>query len=63
MHTDNPVLATRKALRLTQTEMARRLGMNISTIVRYEKGHLSTPEVVKLAAERLLEQQRDGAAA
>lgn len=58
MQIDNPVLSARKQLGLTQTAMAEKLGMNISTIVRYEKGHLATPEVVKLAAERLVQQER-----
>lgn len=61
MQTDNPILKARKSLKLTQTEMARELGVNISTIWRWEKDQLPISPVVTRAIEQLVSER--GAAA
>jgi DNA-binding XRE family transcriptional regulator len=59
---ENPVFTARKTLRLTQTEMARALDVNLSTIVRWEKGHMPISQLVVLACEQLVERQKSEAA-
>lgn len=61
MQTDNPILKARKSLKLTQTEMARELGVNLSTIWRWEKDQLPISPVVTRAVEQLVSER--GAAA
>lgn len=61
MQTENPVLKARKTLGYTQSEMARALGVNISTIVRWEKGYLGISHRTQLAVDLLVKQE--GAAA
>lgn len=53
----------RKALGLSQSEMAERLGLNQSTISRFERGELPTDKRTLLAAELLLTQAQAGEAA
>ena len=59
MQTDNPVLLARKTLGLTQSAMAKQLGVNISTIVRWEKGYLSVNERTKKLVELLAKEQAE----
>ena len=57
MQTDNPILKARKSLKLTQTEMAREMGVNISTIWRWEKDQLPISPVVTRAVEQLVSER------
>jgi DNA-binding XRE family transcriptional regulator len=52
--------ATRKALGLTQTELAAALDLSRDAIARYEGGRLAIPRVVELAvAAKLAADRRD----
>jgi transcriptional regulator with XRE-family HTH domain len=53
----------RKALGLSQSEMADRLGLNQSTISRFERGDLPLDKRTLLAAQLLLTQAQEGKAA
>jgi transcriptional regulator with XRE-family HTH domain len=53
----------RKALGLSQAEMADRLGLNQSTISRFERGELPLDKRTLLAAQLLLTQSQAGEAA
>jgi transcriptional regulator with XRE-family HTH domain len=53
----------RKALGLSQSEMAERLGLNQSTISRFERGDLPLDKRTLLAAQLLLTQAQEGKAA
>lgn len=48
----------RKALGLSQVEMAERLGLNQSTISRFERGDLEPDKRTILAAQALLSQAK-----
>lgn len=50
----NPILSARKSMKLTQSEMAAALGVNLSTVWRWEKEHLPISERTKKAVEQLL---------
>lgn len=50
------ILSIREALRLSQAEMAERLGLHQSTISRFERGELPTDKRTLLAAQALLSQ-------
>ena len=54
----NPILEARKSLKISQTELARELGVNLSTVWRWEKGRLPISQVVSRAVEQLLEQRK-----
>lgn len=54
MQTENPILKARKALKLTQSEMARELGVNLSTIWRWEKGQMPISPLARRAVEQLV---------
>lgn len=62
MSAENPILKARKDLKLTQAAMARELGVNISTVWRWEKGELPISPVVSRAVDQLVA-ERAGAAA
>lgn len=53
METQFDIRSQRKALKLTQQELADELGVNISTIWRYEDGRLAVPKPVRLAISAL----------
>lgn len=67
MRTENPILKARASLGISQTAMAQELGVNQSTIWRWEKGQLPISPVVERAVEQLLSEkmapQKQGAAA
>ncbi|WP_202388883.1 helix-turn-helix domain-containing protein [Pelagerythrobacter marinus] len=48
------ILGIRKALGLSQVEMAARLGLHQTTISRFERGELPTDKRTLLAAQALL---------
>jgi transcriptional regulator with XRE-family HTH domain len=48
------ILGIRKALGLSQVEMAARLGLHQTTISRFERGELATDKRTLLAAQALL---------
>lgn len=52
------ILDIRKALGLSQAEMAERLGLNQSTISRFERGELAPDKRTILAAQALFSQAR-----
>jgi len=56
MHMDinNPILEARKSLAMTKTALAKALGVNLSTVWRWEKGQLPISPVVKRALEQLV---------
>lgn len=56
------IQSIRKALGLSQSEMADRLGLHQTTISRFERGELPTDKRTLLAAELLLSQARGEAA-
>jgi transcriptional regulator with XRE-family HTH domain len=56
------IQSIRKALGLSQSEMADRLGLHQTTISRFERGDLPTDKRTLLAAELLLSQARGEAA-
>jgi len=56
------IQSIRKALGLSQSEMAERLGLHQTTISRFERGDLPTDKRTLLAAELLLSQARGEAA-
>lgn len=62
MDAENPILKARKTLKMTQTEMARELGVNLSTVWRWEKDQLPISSVVTRAVEQLVS-ERSGEAA
>jgi len=49
----------RKRLRLTQEELAKRLGKSRPTIARYESGEFPVPKTVELAF-RVVEEEEKG---
>ncbi len=57
MDSENPILRVRTELGLTQTQLGEQLGVNLSTVWRWEKGHLPVSKIVLSAVERLREQQ------
>jgi DNA-binding XRE family transcriptional regulator len=57
MDAENPILKARKSLKMTQTEMARELGVNLSTIWRWEKDQLPISPVVARAVEQLVSER------
>lgn len=61
MQIDNPILQARKSLAMTKTAMAKALGVNLSTVWRWEKGQLPISPVVKRAVEQLVA-EKDSAA-
>ncbi len=56
MEKENPIRRIRHELGLTQSELGDELGVNLSTVWRWEKGHLPVSKVVLSAVERLKEQ-------
>jgi transcriptional regulator with XRE-family HTH domain len=54
MANDNPISEARKILGLSQTEMAREMGVSQSTVWRWERGKLRISPLAKLAIELLL---------
>jgi len=54
MANDNPILEARKSLAMTKTALAKALGVNLSTVWRWEKGQLPISPVVKRAVEQLV---------
>jgi len=48
----------RDQLRLSQPAMAQKLGVSLSSVARYERKGYPVPEMVRLAVERLLEQEK-----
>jgi DNA-binding XRE family transcriptional regulator len=54
MANDNPISEARKTLGLSQTEMAREMGVSQSTVWRWEEGKLRVSPLAKLAIEQLL---------
>jgi DNA-binding XRE family transcriptional regulator len=48
----------RERLGLTQEEMAKRLGKNRLTIIRYESGHTPVPKAVELAFKVIEAEER-----
>lgn len=61
MADENLILRARKSLRLTQTAMAAELGVNLSTIWRWEKGQLPISPVVERAVEQLVSEKASSA--
>jgi transcriptional regulator with XRE-family HTH domain len=57
------ILTIRKALGLSQSEMAERLGLHQTTISRFERGDLETDKRTLLAAQLLLSHAQSGEAA
>lgn len=54
MANDNPISEARKTLGLSQTEMAREMGVSQSTVWRWEEGKLRISPLAKLAADLLV---------
>ena len=48
----------RKRLRLTQTELAKRLGKSRPTIARYEAGDFPVPKAIEMALKVVEEEER-----
>jgi DNA-binding XRE family transcriptional regulator len=48
----------RERLGLTQEEMAKRLGKNRLTIIRYESGHSPVPKAVEMAIKLIETEER-----
>lgn len=64
MANDNPISKARETLGLSQTELARAMGVSQSTVWRWEEGKLRIGPLAKLAVEHLVaEKKRQGAAA
>lgn len=64
MANDNPIIKARETLGLSQTEMARAMGVSQSTVWRWEEGKLRISPLAKLAVEHLVSvKKREGAAA
>ena len=61
MQIDNPILEARKSLAMTKTAMAKALGVNLSTVWRWEKGQLPISPVVKRAVEQLVAEKESAA--
>jgi DNA-binding transcriptional regulator YiaG len=55
--TPEDVIAARRQLGLTQAELARVLGVALTTLQRWELGITTPPPYLRLALERLLELQ------
>jgi DNA-binding transcriptional regulator YiaG len=53
--TPDDVVAARRQLELTQVELARVLGIALTTLQRWELGLTRPPPYLRLALERLLE--------
>lgn len=53
------VRQARDQLRLSQPAFAAKLGVSLSSVARYERKGYPVPEYVRLAVERLLEQEKD----
>lgn len=54
MDASNPILNARKILKMTQSEMAAALGVNLSTVWRWEKGQLPISPRTSKAVEQLV---------
>ncbi len=63
MTTENPITVARKELKLSKTEMARRLGVNLSTVWRWEHGQLPIGERTLKSVELLKASLSSGEAA
>lgn len=61
MPNENPILAARLSLRMTQTEFAKALGMTQATVSRWEASKLPVSQVVMMAVETLLERRETAA--
>lgn len=62
MEEANPIRSARKKLEMTQTEFASALGVNLSTVWRWEKGQLPISARTSRAVEQLVT-EKSGAAA
>jgi DNA-binding transcriptional regulator YiaG len=56
--TPDDVVAARRQLGLTQVELARVLGVALTTLQRWELGLTKPPPYLRLALERLLEGEK-----
>jgi DNA-binding transcriptional regulator YiaG len=56
--TSDDVVAARRQLGLTQVELARVLGVALTTLQRWELGLTRPPPYLRLALERLLERKK-----
>ncbi|WP_192258617.1 helix-turn-helix domain-containing protein [Mesorhizobium caraganae] len=61
MDIDNPILEARTSLAMTKTALAKALGVNLSTVWRWEKGQLPISPVVKRALEQLVAEKGSAA--
>lgn len=59
MQSDNPILSARMELGLTPSRLAAKLGVNQSTVWRWEHGQLAVPQMALLAVEKLIAEQRE----
>lgn len=57
MLNENPILKARSSLGLSQTELARELGVNQSTVWRWENEKLPLNPLVRRAVEQLLSEK------
>ena len=62
MQAENPILKARKDLKMTQEAFAAAMGVNLSTVWRWEKGKLPISPIVTRAAEQLVAEKSGRAA-
>jgi transcriptional regulator with XRE-family HTH domain len=61
MDNENPIRAARLKMEITQSEMASALGVNLSTIWRYEKDKLPISPMVLRAVNQLVAERESAA--
>ncbi len=57
---DSPVSALRRRLKMTQEEFAHAIGVTVSTVNRWENGHIEPSRLARKAMEGLMAQASTG---
>jgi DNA-binding transcriptional regulator YiaG len=52
-HSDSPVAALRRRLNMTQEEFAHAIGVTVSTVNRWENGHIEPSRLARRAMQAL----------
>ena len=55
----SPISALRRRLKMTQEEFAHAIGVTVSTVNRWENGHIEPSRLARKAMEGLLTQAQD----